>query len=70
MTVKDKKLPRERLLRNIKLMNLLAHMNDNGIDSVLIKKEALDVVIFKTESCCGVIDWESGNLSKVDRDEV
>jgi len=56
MAVKDKKLPRERILRNLKLMNLLAHMNDNGIDSILIKKELLDVVILKTENGCGVID--------------
>jgi len=56
MTIKDKVLPRERIRRNLELLNVLAYINDNGIDSVLIKKEALDVVIFKTESCCGVID--------------
>ena len=38
-------------------MKLLAYMNDNGADSILIKKkEALDVVIFKTENGCGGID--------------
>jgi len=56
MTIKDKVLPRERIRRNLELLNVLAYINDNGIDSILIKKELLDVVILKTENGCGVID--------------
>ena len=64
MEIMDEKLPRERILRNLKLINLLAHMNDNGIDSVLRKKEPLDAVIFKKDNDCEMIDQEeSDNLS-------
>ena len=56
MAVKDKKLPREQMLENLKLMKHLAYINDNGADSILIQKEALDLVIFKTENGCGVTD--------------
>jgi len=56
MTIKDKVLPRERIRRNLELLNVLAYINNNGIDSILIKKELLDVVILKTENGCGVID--------------